>query len=295
MPSNSLTHSATAPEPAGTLYVVATPIGNRDDITLRALKILESVDFIAAEDTRHTGRFLKHHGISGNFISYHEHNEDKRTPGLLKKLESGSLIALVTSAGTPSVSDPGFRLIKKAIETGISVVPIPGVSAAITALSVAGMATDTFVFIGFLPKKTGKRINQLKELAGEPRTLILYESPNRIVQVLENILAVMGDRFGVLAREMTKLHEEFLRGSLSELLGHLKNRPQIKGECTLLISGRPKGAENVFELAMDELKHRLENNDGRLSELAKEISKRYSLSKKKVYDQALKLNKENRR
>jgi 16S rRNA (cytidine1402-2'-O)-methyltransferase len=271
------------------LYVVATPIGNRDDITLRALRVLDNVAVIAAEDTRHTGRFLRHHGIAAKYISYHEHNENERTPGLLKKLAAGESIALVTSAGTPSISDPGFRLINTVIDSGAKVIPIPGVSAAITALSASGLPTDAFVFIGFLSKRRGKRIKQLKSLSGEPRTMIFYESPNRIVKLLALILELMGDRHAVLAREMTKLHEEFLRGSISELLGLLGERRQIKGECTLLIAGNPENGEAALDLARDELIDRLADDDKNLSELVKEISRKYGVSKNNVYDEALKI------
>jgi len=271
------------------LYVVATPIGNRDDITLRALRVLDNVAVIAAEDTRHTGRFLRHHSIAAKYISYHEHNENKRTPGLLKKLAAGESIALVTSAGTPSISDPGFRLIKTVIASGAKVIPIPGVSAAITALSASGLPTDAFVFIGFLSKQRGKRIKQLKSLSGEPRTMIFYESPNRIVKLLALILELMGDRHAVLAREMTKLHEEFLRGSISELQGLLGERRQIKGECTLLIAGNPENGEAALDLARDELIDRLADDDKNLSELVKEISRKYGVSKNNVYDEALKI------
>ena len=198
MPSSSPIHNNDPSETAGALYIVATPIGNRDDITLRALRVLEAVDVIAAEDTRHTGRFLQHHGITGKYISYHEHNEKERTPDLLNRLSAGKSIALVTSAGTPSISDPGFRLIQKAIDADTEIIPIPGVSAVIAALSASGLPTDAFVFVGFLSRRSGKRSRQLQAMADETRTMIFYESPNRIVKLLELIHDIMGDRQAVL-------------------------------------------------------------------------------------------------
>ncbi|MCK5418905.1 MAG: 16S rRNA (cytidine(1402)-2'-O)-methyltransferase, partial [Desulfobacterales bacterium] len=199
----------------GVLYVVATPIGNREDITLRALNILRDVDLIAAEDTRKTGNLLAHYQIKNRLISFYEHNEKKRTPEIIGKLLDGISIALVSNAGTPSISDPGYRLIEAAIANKITVSPIPGVSAATAAMSVSALPTDSFVFIGFLPRKKAKRQQFLNELAVEPRPVIFYESPKRILTLLEEIISCMGDRPAVLAREMTKLHEEFIRGSVS--------------------------------------------------------------------------------
>jgi len=276
----------------GTLYVVATPIGHRDDITLRALNVLGHVDLIAAEDTRKTRRFLDLHGIQGRFISYHEHNENERTPQILKKLKTGVSIALVSNAGTPSVSDPGYRLIKSAAKNEVSIVPVPGVSAAAAALSVAGLPTDAFTFAGFLPKKKGKRLNQLGALAKEPRTLIIYESPKRILLLLKDIISTMGNRYGVLAREMTKLHEEFIRGRLSEILEVLEGRSQTKGECTLLISGCEEGNTVNWETVRNEIRHELESKNEPVSGLAQKISQKYGLSKNKVYQEALEIKRQ---
>jgi 16S rRNA (cytidine1402-2'-O)-methyltransferase len=242
-----------------------------------------------AEDTRTTGRFLKGYGITGQFVSYHEHNESQRTPALVKKLHSGLSIALVTNAGTPSVSDPGYRLITKAVESGVRVVPIPGVSAATAALSVAGLPTDTFVFVGFLARKQTKRLNQLKELANDPRTLIFYESPRRVPKLTQDILSVMGDRYSVLAREMTKLHEEFLRGRLSELHRIFQVRGEIKGECTLLVSGCVKKPSESLDSLNEELHARLQKDKKSLSEIAKDISRKFGLPKNTVYAQALRI------
>lgn len=275
----------------GALYVVATPIGNRDDITVRALNILGNVDLVAAEDTRHTGRLLAHHNIKCHMISCHEHNEGERTPDLINRLKAGSSVALVSNAGTPSVSDPGYRLVKEAIANSIRVIPIPGVSAAIAALSVSGLPTDSFVFIGFPAKKKAKRLKQLQVLAGESRTMVFYESPKRILTFLNEIMTVMGDRYGVLSREMTKLHEEFIRGFLSEILSSLDARPAIKGECTLLVTGCEESKEVSIKTVRTEIMKALGKKESKLSEISKIIAKKYGLPKKKVYDEALKLKR----
>jgi 16S rRNA (cytidine1402-2'-O)-methyltransferase len=292
MPLNSPTPDCGAGGDSGVLYVVATPIGNQDDITLRALKILNRVDGIAAEDTRHTGRFLSHHGITTRLISYHEHNERVKTPALINQLVSGESLALVTDAGTPAVSDPGYRLVKAAVESGIQVVPVPGVSAAITALSVGGLPTDSFIFVGFPAKKTAKRIQQLQSLADEERTLIFYESPKRIAAFLQEINETLGNRKAVLGREMTKLHEEFVRGAVSEILETLSGRSAIKGECTLLIAGK---AEDEFtDIAADpqDLRDKIaaEMAGGtRLTDVSRELSAILGISRKKIYEIALKI------
>jgi 16S rRNA (cytidine1402-2'-O)-methyltransferase len=279
----------------GILYVVATPIGNRDDITLRALNTLGHVDFVAAEDTRHTGRFLAHHNIKCRMISFHEHNENERTPDLINRLKDGSSVALVSNAGTPSVSDHGYRLVKEAVINRIRVIPIPGVSAAIAALSVSGLPTDSFVFIGFPPRKKSKRLDQLKNLAGECRTMVFYESPKRILTFLKEIISVMGDRYGVLSREMTKLHEEFIRGLLSEILSSLNERQAIKGECTLLLTGCEKNKEVSINTLETEIIKALEKKQSKLSELSKIIAQKYGLPKNKVYNEALKLKRKMQR
>lgn len=273
----------------GILYVVATPIGNRDDITLRAISILRKVDLIAAEDTRQSGTFLSHHRIKKSLISYHEHNEKKRAPQLIGKLLGGTSIALVSNAGTPSVSDPGFRLIAAAIENKITVTPIPGVTAATTAMSVSGLPTYSFMFVGFAPKKKGKRIKFLTALGVQTASLIFYESPKRIVSLMEEIISCMGDRNAVLAREMTKLHEEFLRGTVSQILKTVKARSTVKGECTLLVSGCEQLKEMDTEIIKTTLKTALENETGSLSEIARTIAQKYDLPKKTVYDLALEI------
>lgn len=287
MPSNSPTPATGPPGSGGVLYIVATPIGNPDDITLRALKILESVDLIAAEDTRVTGRFLKIHGLGGNLVSYHEHNEDVRTPELLGKLANGFSVALVSDAGTPSVSDPGYRLITGAVARSIPVVPVPGVSAAITALSVSGLPTDAFFFTGFLPKKKGKRLRMLQSMKEIPCTLIFYESPRRIVKLMEDIVDKLGDRTGLLAREMTKPHEEFIRGTLSEIRNKLLQRTDVKGECTLLVSGAGLQSNRLPSEALAKLKQGLQASDLPFSALVKTIARSYDIPKNRVYAAAL--------
>ena len=289
MRSNSLTNRNAAAK--GTLYVLATPIGNLKDITLRALDVLLSVDFIAAEDTRHTGRLLKDRNPKGRFISYHEHNEEKRTPQLLEKLEAGFSVAVVSNAGTPSISDPGFRLVESAVARNIPVSPVPGVSAAIAALSVSGLPTDSFVFVGFLPRKKGRRIDQLTSLRDMPRTMIFYESPKRISRLLDDLLTVMGDRSAVLGREMTKLHEEFLRGRLSELSTLLKKRRDIKGECTLVVSGGLPDAAEGTEVLYEKLTIRLKQKKVILSELVREVARETGLPRKVVYGAALEIKR----
>ncbi len=291
MPLSSPTDDPEHIDETCNLYVVATPIGNRDDITIRALNILGRVDLVAAENTRHTGRLLAHHNIKGNLISYHEHNEVKRTPELIHRLKTGSSVALVSNAGTPSVSDPGYRLVKEAIANNIKVIPVPGVSAAVTALSAAGLPTSSFIFVGFPAKKKAKRLKQLKELASEIRTIIFYESPKRILTFLEEIIDAMGDRYGVLSREMTKLHEEFLRGFLSEIHYILNARPVVKGECTLLVMGCEENKEVSLETVRNEINSELEKTGSRLSDIARAVAKKYGLPKNKVYDEALKLKR----
>lgn len=289
MPSNSPTVKPDTVRGAGTLYIVATPIGNKDDITLRALDVLRTVDLIAAEDTRKTRRFLARHDIKSNFVSYHEHNEDRRTPELIAKLINGSSIALVSNAGTPSISDPGYCLIQTAISKNINVIPIPGVSAVTAALSVAGLPTDTYVFAGFLSKAKSKRSKQITKLDAAQRTIIFYESPKRILATVEEIIATMGNRQAVLAREMTKLHEEFVRGSLLEILDILKQRAEIKGECTLVVAGRGAQQEVSWKTVQNEIVVALGLKREKVSELAKRLSKKYQIPRKKIYDEALRL------
>jgi 16S rRNA (cytidine1402-2'-O)-methyltransferase len=292
MPSIFHTNNSGPDSAQGILYVVATPIGNRDDITLRALHVLASADLIAAEDTRHTGKLLSYHDIKGRLTSYHEYNEKFKTPGLVQRLKNGSSVALVSNAGTPAVSDPGYRLIKEAVAAGIKVVPVPGVSAAVAALSVSGLATDSFVFIGFCPRKKEKRLELIRDLKNEKRTVIFYESPRRITRLIEEIIQVAGERNSVLSREITKIHEEFIRGTPSEILAVLRQRPEIKGECTLVVSGREEKEACSPEIVADELKEAIGSDKKPLSAIAKETAKKFGLSKKAVYEEALRIKNE---
>ena len=233
-----------APAAAPALYLVATPIGNLEDITLRALRVLKDVDVIACEDTRQTQKLLNHYGIITRTVSYHEHNEMTRAPELVKELQEGASVALVTDAGMPGISDPGYRLISLAIRHHVPVVPIPGASAFLAALVASGLPTDSFRFSGFLPPKRGERRAVLGTIKSSPRTQVFYEAPHRVVEALEDICEVLGEgRHVVVAREVTKLHEEFLRGRAGEVLETLKERDGVKGEITLLI-GKADEAES---------------------------------------------------
>jgi 16S rRNA (cytidine1402-2'-O)-methyltransferase len=219
----------------GILYLVATPIGNLEDITLRALRILKEVDLIACEDTRHTARLLTRYGIATPRESYHKFNEESRAPRLIQMLRDGKNIALVSDSGTPLISDPGYELVSSCRREGITVIPVPGPSAAIAALIGSGLPSDTFCFAGFLPARGALRRRRLKELAAVPSTLILYEAPHRLLESLEDMIAILGTRRAGIARELTKVHEEFLQGTLAELLSLFQARPKIQGEITLVI------------------------------------------------------------
>lgn len=233
---------------AGTLYLVATPIGNLADITHRALQVLKDVDLIACEDTRHTHKLLQHYGIETKTISYHEHNEQQRAAELIDRLKQGSDIAVVSDAGTPSISDPGFRLVRAAIESDVAVVPVPGPSALISALIAAGLPTDEFFFAGFLPARVNARRARLNELRSVPGTLIFYEAPHRLATTLNDAYEVLGEREAVVARELTKLHEEIRRGRLSKLAKHYANEENPRGEIVVLIDRKVIG-ETIKEVS----------------------------------------------
>ena len=226
---------------AGCLYVVATPIGNLEDISMRALRILKDVDVIACEDTRQTLKLLSHFDISKRLVSYHEHNEITRAAEIVIELEQGAKVALVSDAGTPAISDPGHRLVSLCLRHGIHVVPVPGASAFVAALAASGMPIEQFAFIGFLPSRPTERRKALRELANEPRTLALYEAPHRLLDTLEDALEILGNRPAVIAREVTKLYEEFLRGHLEDLVAAARKKAP-RGEITLLV-GPPDGHE----------------------------------------------------
>ena len=225
------------------LYLVATPIGNLEDITLRALRVLKEVDLIACEDTRQTLKLLSHYGIQTRLVSYHEHNEMTKAAELIVDLEGGAKVALVTDAGMPGISDPGFRLIALAIRHHVPVIPIPGASAFLAALVASGLPTDSFRFSGFLPSKAGQRRKLLESVKASPRTQVFYEAPHRLLETLTDVVEVLGeDRHVVVAREVTKIHEEFLRGRAESVLKVLNSRGSVKGEITLLIAKAEDGA-----------------------------------------------------
>ena len=270
-----------------TLYIVATPIGNLEDITLRAIRTLKQVDVIAAEDTRHTRKLLHHYNISKQLTSYFEHNEVKKAEWLIAQLKQGKDIALVSDAGTPGISDPGYRLIKMAIENFISVIAIPGPSAIISALSVSGLPTDSFCFDGFVPSKIGERQRFLSSLKGMRKTMVLYESPKRLLTTLADINNILGDIDVVVAREMTKLHEEVIRGRVSTILTDLKGR-DIKGEITILISPQSSEAKEEIPL-LDEIRKLYEESGLPLKEIARIIAEERGIPKREVYKEALKL------
>ncbi len=223
---------------SGSLYIVSTPIGNLDDMTFRAVQVLRDVTIIACEDTRHTRKLLTHFGIETPTISYHDHNERERAQELIKRLKSGDNIAVVSDAGTPGINDPGFRLVQLAIENEINVVPVPGANAVIAALVTSGLPTDRFFFEGFLPPRSNARRTRLQELSTMPATLVFYEAPHRIAATLKDAFEVLGQRNAVVGRELTKLHEEFVRGNLSELAQKFSFADKARGEMVLLISGR---------------------------------------------------------
>jgi 16S rRNA (cytidine1402-2'-O)-methyltransferase len=269
----------------GTLYIVATPIGNLEDITLRAIRILKEADIIAAEDTRHTQSLLRHFTINTPLTSYHEHNERAKTGQLVARLQGGESIALVSDAGTPAISDPGYRLIVEAIRIGIRIVPIPGPSALIAAVSAGGLPTDGFNFRGFLPARKRERRSKLQELRADRYSIVFYESPHRLKESLDDIREIFGDRRMVLAREVTKIHEEFLRGSISEVIGEVSQR-EIRGEVTLIIEGC-SDLHAPSEEALREEIARLIADGMRVKEVAEVLGEKYGYSKRQIYGLAM--------
>jgi 16S rRNA (cytidine1402-2'-O)-methyltransferase len=272
---------------AGTLYIVGTPIGNLEDMTFRAIDTLQKVHLIAAEDTRHTGKLLQHFQITTPQVSYHDHNRRSRHFELLQRLQRGEAIALVTDAGMPGISDPGYELVKACVEDEIPVVPIPGVSAVITAVSASGLPTDRFTFEGFLPAKGQERRDRLESLQAESRTIVLYESPHRLRQTLQDLSEMLGaERAIVLARELTKLHEEFWRGSVAEAIEHYQtNEPQ--GEFTLVVAGQEASEPLLSEAALKtELQQLLQQGFSR-SQASRQLAQKTSLSRRQIYQLAL--------
>jgi 16S rRNA (cytidine1402-2'-O)-methyltransferase len=269
----------------GILYIVATPIGNLEDITLRALRALREADVIAAEDTRHTQILLSHYDIQTPLTSYHEHNEKTKAQELVTRLARGKNIALVSDAGTPAISDPGFRLVVQAIRAGVRIIPIPGASALTAVLSVSGLPTDRFVFEGFLSVKKRQRRERLQTLRDETRTLIFYEAPHRLKDTLDDIHELLGDREAVLAREVSKIHEEFLRGPVSTLVRTLDSG-HVRGEITLIISGSA-GESAVDEDRLKAEIRELKSQGLRVKEIAEILGEKFGYPKKDIYRLAL--------
>jgi len=272
------------------LYLVGTPIGNLEDITLRALRVLKEVDVIACEDTRQTQKLLNHYAIATRTTSYHEHNEMTKSAELVKEMQEGASVALVTDAGMPGISDPGYRLIMLAIRHQVPVVPVPGASAFLAALVASGLPTDSFRFSGFLPAKRGERRAALEAVKSSPRTQVFYEAPHRIVETLADVVEVLGaDRHVVIAREVTKLHEEFLRGRAGEVRESLKARAAVKGEITLLIGKAEEGETGVETgtLARLSVQQRVEQimAEEKVDEKAalKKVARERGVSKSEVY------------
>ena len=270
---------------SGVLYIVATPIGNLEDITYRAVRVLGEADLIACEDTRQTRKLLDRYGIHTPTISYHEHNEAERAAELAARLVEGTTIALVSDAGMPLVSDPGYRLVRAALENGVPVQTVPGPSAALAALAASGLPTDAFHFGGFLPSKAGQRVKALQALAGEQATLIFYEAPHRLMEALEAIEATLGPRPVVVGRELTKIHEEFLRGTAAGIRAQLAQRAVVKGEVTVLIG--KAAAPPPDERPLDEAVRELMAGGTPRMEAIKQVARRRGLSKREVYDSLL--------
>ena len=270
---------------SGVLYLVATPIGNLEDITYRAVRVLGEAGLIACEDTRQTRKLLDHYGIHKPTISYHEHNEAERAAELTERLLAGESIALVSDAGMPLVSDPGYRLVRAAIENGIPVQPVPGPSAVLSALAASGLPTHAFYFGGFLPPKPGQRAKTLEALAGETATLVFYEAPHRLIEALETIETVLGPRPVAVARELTKVHEEFLRGTAAEIRAQLAARDSVKGEITLLIGKADAPAPD--DTPVEEAVQQLERSGLARMDAIKQVARRRGLSKREIYDQLL--------
>ena len=274
---------------SGVLYIVATPIGNLEDITLRVIRVLKEADLhVAAEDTRHTRHLLDRYQLDTQLTSYHDHNKEEKAPVLVARMLEGKNVALVSDAGTPGISDPGYFLINLAIDRKIPVVPIPGATAAVAALSVSGMPTDRFVFEGFLPAKHLARLKRLQELSKEERTMIFYEAPHKIIKAVADMLAVLGDRRAVITRELTKIHEETIRGTLSESLKRL-HEGTIKGEFTIILHGATQEPLNqdidTKEFLKNLMLHRGLSKKEAISAAAEELG----LPKKDVYKESLKM------
>lgn len=273
---------------SGTLYIVATPIGNLEDITLRAIRVLKEADLVAAEDTRHSRHLLDRYQIETQLTSYHDHNKEEKAPVLVARMLEGKNVALVSDAGTPGISDPGYFLINLAIDRKIPVVPIPGATAAIASLSVSGMPTNRFIFEGFLPSKHLARLKRLRDLSQEERTMIFYEAPHKIVRAVTDMLAALGDRRAVITRELTKLHEESIRGTLSECLKRLEEGT-IKGEFTVIVHGASKEPLEQDIDTTQYLKNLIVHRGLSKKEAISVAAEELGLPKKDVYRESLKM------
>ncbi len=271
----------------GTLYLVATPIGNLADITHRALQVLRDVELIACEDTRHTRKLLQHYGVTTKTVSYHEHNEQQRAAELIDLLRQGSDVAVVSDAGTPSISDPGFRLVRAAIENEIAVVPVPGPSALISALIAAGLPTDEFFFAGFLPAKSNARRARLNELRSVPGTLIFYEAPHRLAATLKDAYEILGEREAVVARELTKLHEEIRRGRLSQLTADYTEKTDVRGEIVVLIDRTVIGETVTSDQSVTALVNQFEQEGLDHRAALKKAARELRLSRAEAYRKLL--------
>jgi 16S rRNA (cytidine1402-2'-O)-methyltransferase len=274
---------------AGQLYVVGTPIGNLEDMTFRAISVLQQVDLIAAEDTRHTGKLLSHFQIKTPQISHHQHNHATRVPELVAQLQQGKSIALVTDAGMPCVSDPGYELVRACAAAGVAVVPIPGVTAVITAIAASGLPSDRFTFEGFLPAKEKERRSVLMNLAQESRTMIFYESPHRLREALATMGAVFGgDRLVAVTRELTKLHEEFWRGDLAGAIADYQQR-EPKGEYTIVVAGAVVVEQAMTPEAIQAALVELLQSGMSRSQASKQLAQEFNLSKREVYQVSLEI------
>ena len=268
----------------GTLYIVATPLGNLEDITLRAIRVLKEVSVVACEDTRRTVKLLNRYEIRTPLFIFHEYNKLRAGASILRRLRDGESVGLVSDAGTPAISDPGYELVREAIGAGIPIEVVPGPSALVSALVVSGLPTDHFTFEGFLPARRERRRKALESLGRETRTMIFYESPQRVASFLREAAEVFGDRRACVVRELTKIHEEILRGTLPELSLEVSRRESVRGEITVVIGGAPK----TVELSVEEIvRAALEDVSGSSRDLAREISERTGLSRKEVYAEIL--------
>ncbi|RJP21856.1 MAG: 16S rRNA (cytidine(1402)-2'-O)-methyltransferase [Deltaproteobacteria bacterium] len=273
---------------AGTLYVVATPLGNLEDITFRAVRILREVPIIACEDTRRTVKLLNRYEIRTPMTVFHDYNKARAGAGILRRLREGESVALVSDAGTPGISDPGYELVRDAVAAGIPIEVIPGPSALVSALVISGLPTDHFVFEGFLPNRKERRRKALHALSGETRTMIFYESPQRVAAFLADAVEAFGERRACVVRELTKIHEEILRGSLPELALEISGRESVLGEITVVVGGAPKTIELSVE---DVVRAALEDASGSSRDLAREIADRTGVSRKEIYEEILRQRK----